>query len=80
MEKEFEDRLYELKKIISVLQWDIDHMQNNSLKSIKQNQLNKYKEELILFLDKFSFERLTRVRKDERLQLERRSRLSTKSI
>ena len=44
--KDFERRLYELKKEISVLEWDLPNIRNNQLKEIKEKQLMHYKREL----------------------------------
>ena len=44
--KDFERRLYEVKKVISVLEWDLPNIRNNQLKEIKENQLMQYKREL----------------------------------
>lgn len=42
----FGKRIYELKKTISILEWDISLIQNDQLKAIKEEQLLKRKREL----------------------------------
>ena len=44
--REFDTRIYELKKAISVLEWDLPNIRNNQLKEIKEKQLMQYKGEL----------------------------------
>lgn len=46
------DKIYELKKIISTLEWDIDHIQNNKLKVLKEEKLKYFRRELRLLLEK----------------------------
>lgn len=47
-----EKRIYELKKLMSILEWDIPHIQNNQLKAIREEQLRHYKMEFQELLEK----------------------------
>ncbi len=40
------DRIYELRKSISLLEWDIHNIQDARLKGMKQSKLEAYKKEL----------------------------------
>lgn len=40
------NRADELKRFISIVEWDLPHIQNESLKAIKEEQLIQYKREL----------------------------------
>ncbi len=48
----FDKKIYELRKIISILQWDMPNIQNDNLRGIKEKQLMKYKNELQELLKK----------------------------
>ncbi len=48
----FEKRIYELKRLVSILEWDIPNIANNQLKSIKEEQLMQCKRELQELLGK----------------------------
>lgn len=39
-------RIYLLRKMISILEWDIPHIKNKDLKLKKEEELNQYKKEL----------------------------------
>lgn len=48
----FEKRIYELKRLIPILEWDIPNIMNNQLKAIKEEQLVRCKRELKELLEK----------------------------
>lgn len=48
----FDKMAYELRKLISILEWDIPNIQNNQLKAIKEMQLLQYKRKLQELLEK----------------------------
>lgn len=50
--QEINKRIGELKKIISVLEWDIPHIQDKEFKAIKEEKLKQYKKELQELLEK----------------------------
>jgi hypothetical protein len=52
VEEDMQERMYELKRIISTLEWDIQYMGNTPLKEYKQSRLIQYKEELKELLTK----------------------------
>ena len=47
------ERINELKKIISVLRWDLNILKNKDLKTKKEQQLKLYEQELEMLLKQF---------------------------
>lgn len=41
-----EDKINQLKKEISILEWDLSKISNPQLKTLKEGRLNQYKQEL----------------------------------
>ena len=41
-----ETRAYELKKLVSILEWDIPHIKNSNLRAMKEKKLMECKHDL----------------------------------
>lgn len=52
-EMAFDEKVCELKKIISILEWDINQIQNSRLKTLKEEKLRQFKRELKDLLEKY---------------------------
>lgn len=48
----FDKRIYELRKLVSILEWDIPNIKNNELRGVREAQLMKCKVELQMLLER----------------------------